>query len=149
MFRCFPLNNVDSFFTARQCHPSSFGIIKTLFHHTYVYVLKHKQDIYFFFFSIQNMEINCSIIFLKFFPNIFFWWKIYSFPVIIIYKKFRFVILCWFFFFISSWFNATVTTYWKHSYFLLIEFIVAFLFLIKSGESIYGPPQFGFVLWHL
>ena len=30
--------------------------------------------------------------------------------------------------------------------FLLIEFIVVLLFFIQSGEPIYGPPQFGFIL---
>ena len=49
-----------------------------------------------------------------------------------------------------SWFNTTVTAYWKHLLsFLLIGLIVAFLFFIQSGESTYNPPQFRFILWHL
>ena len=40
-----------------------------------------------FFFSIRNIKNNCYIIFLKYFRVIFFWWKIYSFPVIFTYKK--------------------------------------------------------------
>ena len=43
--------------------------------------------------------------------------------------------------------NATASVYWKHLLsFLLMEFIAAFLFFIQSGESIYDPPQFDFVL---
>ena len=56
-----------------------------------------------------------------------------------------FVVLCGFFLF----FNATVIAYWKHlSSFLLMGFIVAFLFFIQSGESVYDPPWLGFTLWH-
>ena len=41
---------------------------------------------------------------------------------------------------ISSWSNVTVPTYWKHLLSsLLIGFIIAFLFFIQSGESIYDP----------
>ena len=101
--------------------------------------------IYFFFFSIQNIKSNCYIIFLKFFPIIFFWWKIYSFPVTFIYDLI-FVILFGSFL-ISSWFNAAVTAYWKHLLsFLLMGFIVAFLLFIHSGESIDYPPRLRFIL---
>ena len=49
-------------------------------------------------------------------------------------------------FFISSWFNATVTAYWKDLlYSLLMEFIVAFLLFIQSRESLHDPPKFGFI----
>ena len=34
-------------------------------------------------------------------------------------------------------------------YSVLKGFINAFLFFIQSGESIYYPPQFGFILWYL
>ena len=37
----------------------------------------------------QNIKSNYYIIFLKIFPIIFFWWKIYSFPFIFIYKMFN------------------------------------------------------------
>ena len=109
--------------------------------------LKHKKDI-FFLFHVQNIKSNCYIIFLNFFPTMFFWWKIYSFQFIFIYKWFN---LCYSFsiFPISLWFEATVTAYWKDLSFLLIEFICAFLFFIQSGESIYDPLRFWFILWHL
>ena len=53
-------------------------------------------------------------------------------------------------FFISSWFDAIVPAYWKRLLsFLLMGFIAAFLLFIQRGESIYDPPQFRFILWHL
>ena len=62
----------------------------------------HEGRIYFFYFSIQNIKINCYIIFLKFFPIIVFWRIVYSFSIIFIYKKFNFCYSLWVFFFISS-----------------------------------------------
>ena len=53
------------------------------------------------------------------------------------------------FFPIFSLFNATVVAYWKHLSSSLIGFMVAFLFLIQSRESIYNPPHFRYILWHL
>ena len=98
-------------------------------------MLKHKQDI-FFFFSIQNIENNCSII-----PLILY-------QLYLVIKGLIFVILCGSFF-ISSWFNATVTGYWKYLLsFLLIGSIVSFLFCIQSGEFKYDSPRFRFILWH-
>ena len=53
-------------------------------------------------------------------------------------------------FYISSWFNVTVTAYLKHLLsFLLMGFVVAFSFFIQSTESIYDPPRFGCILWYL
>ena len=86
---------------------------------------------YFFFFSIQNIRSNSYIIFLKLFPAIFFWWVIYSFPVYLFMKGLIFLIFCRSFL-SSSWFNATVTAYWKHSpSFLLAGIIVAFFYSIR------------------
>ena len=45
--------------------------------------------IYFSPSSIQDIESNCYMIFFKIFPIIFFWWEIYSFPVIFINKMFN------------------------------------------------------------
>ena len=39
-------------------------------------------------------------------------------------------------------FNATVKVYWKQLLSLFFGFIVAFLFFIHSGESIYDLPLF-------
>ena len=46
--------------------------------------------IYIYIFIMQNNNSHCYIIFLKFFQIIFFWWKIFSFLFIFIYKWFIF-----------------------------------------------------------
>ena len=61
--------------------------------HDLSYILKHNLDI-FFIFNINNTKSNSYIIFLKFFTINFFWWKIFSLPVILINKRFNF---CYFF----------------------------------------------------
>ena len=88
------------------------------------YVLKHEQDI-FFLFNIQNVKSNSHIIFLKFFPIIFFWWKMYSSQLYLFIKGLIFVILseC---FPISSWFNAIVIAFWKHLSFFIDEIYCCF-----------------------
>ena len=53
----------------------------------------NKSRAYFFFSSIQNIKTNCFI-FLKFFPIIFLWWKIYLFPFILNYKRFLLLLFC-------------------------------------------------------
>ena len=103
--------------------------------HALSYVSKHSSIylFYFFFVSIQNINTNCYIIFLKFFL---------SFSEFIPSQLYFYIIdlICIIFcqsFFISSWFNATVIAYWKHLIsFLLMGFIVAFLFFIQSGHRI-------------
>ena len=75
---------------------------------------------------------------------IFFWCKIYSFSVTFFIKGLIFVIL-WGSSFIFSWFHLTVPACWKHLLSFLLGFIVAFLFCIQSGESIYDAPWFGFI----
>ena len=90
--------------------------------------------IWFFFFSIQNVKSNCYIIFSQFFPIIFFWWKIYSFPAIFFVKALLFVILCGSFL-ISSWFSATVTEYWKNI--CLIYWWDLLLLFLSSQEDLY------------
>ena len=100
------------------------------------YVLKHMQDI-FFLFSIENIKSNCSIVFLNFFPIIFFWWKISSFSVIFVYTGLIFIIL-WGSFLVSSCFNDTVTLRLLKAFILFIGGIYCcFLFFIQLGESIY------------
>ena len=55
-----------------------------------------------------------------------------------IYKRFKFCYFCGSFF-IFSWFNATVTAYWKHFLsFSLMEFIAVFLLFIQSGKYIWS-----------
>ena len=64
------------------------------------YFLKQNQDI-FFFLRIKNIKTNSFIIFLKLFQIIFFWRKIYSLPLILIYKRFNF---CYYFSMFSYFF---------------------------------------------
>ena len=105
--------------------------------------------IYIFFFSIQNIKAIVSLSFSIFFQSSFLDGKFISSHLYLFIKCLIFVIL-WGSFFISSWFNATVTLYWKHlSSFLLMGFIVVYLFFIQPGESTYDTPRFGFTLWHL
>ena len=59
----------------------------------------NKRRISFLFFSIQNIKINCNIAFLSFFSIIFFWWKIYFYPFMIIYKRIN---LFWYLFLSES-----------------------------------------------
>ena len=83
-----------------------------------LYMILHNLDLFYVF---------------KFFPIIFFWWIIYSFPVLIRYTSFNF----YYSFRILPWFNMTVITLWKHLLsFLLIRFIVASCFL-SNQESLY------------
>ena len=56
------------------------------------------SKICFFFFSMQIIKSNCYISFLNLFPIIFFWWKIYSFLFIFIYKRCNFCYSLWMFF---------------------------------------------------
>ena len=90
-----------------------------------------------FFFSIQNIENNCYVVFLIFFPIIFIWWKISSFPVVLFMKGLIFVILCRYFS-ISSWLNATDTAHWKHLLpFLRWDLLLLLLLLLSNQENLY------------
>ena len=105
--------------------------------------------IYFFFLSTQNIESNCSIIFLNFFQSCFSDGKCIPSQLCLFIKGLISVILseC---FPISSWFNATVTAYWKHFLsFLLIGLLLLFPFLVQSRESLYDPPRFRFSFYDI
>ena len=85
------------------------------------------------------------------FSIIFFRWKIYSFPSIFIYKIIKFL---WLFadHFLFLHDLTRLLQRAENDYlfcWLLMGFIVVFLFFIQLGESLYDPPPFGFVLWHL
>ena len=105
------------------------------------------SKIYFFFFCLENIESFCEIIILKLFPVIFFWWKIYFFPVMFIYKRFNFFVVCRFFFY---FFMAS-----RYCYSVLKALIIFFIYVIyccfsiETGKSMYDSPGFGFILWHL
>ena len=83
-------------------------------------VFKHKQDI-FLFLNMQNIKSNYYIIFLKL-------WKIYSFPVICILKRFNFCYcLRRFFLFLQNLRQLLQHIESIYYLFWLIGFIVAFL----------------------
>ena len=105
---------------------SLFSIWSHAFHDLN-YVLRYKQDI---FFNIQNIKSNS--IFLNFFPIIFFWWKIYSFPVIFQFLLF-FAYLCWVLHDLTQALQRIESILLP---FLLIRFIAAFLFL-SNQENLY------------
>ena len=95
-----------------------------------------------FFFSLQIIKSNCQIIFFNFSQIIFFWWIIYSFPVILIYKELNFCHCFRIFLFVHDleWLHDLVMAYWKHLLFLLLTWsIAAFLIFIQWRESIYDP----------
>ena len=87
----------------------------------------------FFFFSIRNIKSNCYIIFLNFFPIIFFWWKIFSFSVIFIYKRFNFCYSLWIFFYFFL--------IWRDCYSVLKTFIIFFIertfYILSNKENLY------------
>ena len=88
----------------------------------------------FFFFSIQNIKNIVTLFFSSFLQWSFFDGKFIPSQLYLFIKVLFFVILCRSFF-ISSWFNSTLTAYWKHLLSLLsIGFIVAFMFFIQSGD---------------
>ena len=82
-------NKADIFFTARKCLLLLEWLRELFVLQDLSYVLKHKQDIV-FFFSMQNIKSYNYIVFSHFFPIIFSWWKICFFPVIVTDKRFDF-----------------------------------------------------------
>ena len=115
------------------------------------YFLKQKQDIYIFFIAYKILRAIFKLFFSNLFQSTFSDVKVISTHLSYFFytEGLNFFIISRLFP-ISSWFKATIKVYWKHWLsFLLMEFIVAFLFLIQSGESIYDPLRLGFILWHL
>ena len=110
------------------------------------------NKIYFFFFSIQNIESNCEIIALSFFNHLFSVGKFIPFQLYLFIKGLISVILLFFanmlfYSLISSWFNATVTSYWKHLSFLLITFVF-FCFLYNQENLYMIHHDSRFILWY-
>ena len=87
--------------------------------------------IYFFIFSIKNIKSNCYIIFFIFFPIIFFWWNIYSFLVLFIYKRFDF---CYSLQMFSYFFII-----WRNCYNILKAFIFCFIDRIYCCFFVFYP----------
>ena len=114
--------------------------------------------IYFLFFSMQNIESKIRLFLSNLFQSSFSDGKFIPSQLCLFIKDLISLILseC---FPISSWFHdlmlllcyATVMLLlWKHlSSFLSMGFIVAFLFFIQSGESVYDLSCLTFISWHL
>ena len=87
------LNYADNFFLL-QDNGIAFLRLKSLKEwlvlHGLSYVLKHKQDIFFSFLAYKTLRAIVSLFFLMFFGIIFLLWKIYSFPFVFLYKRFKF-----------------------------------------------------------
>ena len=113
-----------------------FGIFKNNLLFTIWVMFWNIDRIYFIFFCMQTLRTIVSFLFFSFFPMVFFSWKFIPYQFYSFIKGLIFVILGGSFL-ISSWFNATVTSYSKHlSSFLLIRFIVAF-FVVYPIRRIY------------
>ena len=95
----------------------------------------------FFFFSVQIIKSNCYIIFLKRSSNI-------PFKLCLFIKGLIFDVICGSFL-ISSWFNATVATYWKKLSSSFFWIYCCLFFFIQSEELIYEPPRLKFAFLHL
>ena len=134
-------------------HPSSFEIIKGITCFSRFELCFQIQTVYIFCFLACKTLNNCNIIHYllhyffqisfsngKFFP---------SQLVIFIYKGFNFCYSLW----ISLYFFIT----WHNCDSILKTFVIffidgiyySFFFFIQSGESIYDPPRFWFILWNL
>ena len=80
----------------------------------------------FSFLGYKTFRAIVTLFFSNFFQSSFSDGKFVPFQFYLFIKDLIFLIL-YGYFFISSWLNATITAYWKHSLpFLLIEFIVVF-----------------------
>ena len=95
----------------------------------------NRSWIYFSFLSIKSINNNCYIIFPKCFPIIFFWWEIYPFQFIFIYKRF----ILWGSCFIFSWYNTTVTTYLKHLLLFYLYRNISILYRIYICFFVFHP----------
>ena len=96
---------------------------------------------YLFLFNTQNSKSSCWIIFLKRFPIINFWWVIYSFPVIFIYKQLN----IW----NSFWMQFNFSIVQCNRYRILKTFIILFFFIycwffcnasVEMNQKIKSPP---------
>ena len=142
-FDIVPLNNSDN---AILLH---LGSLKEWFVlHDLSCVLNCRQDIYIHFLTYNTLRIIVGLFFSIFSSHLTLVGHLFFFQLHLLMKGLIFNILCEPFP-ISSSFNATVAAYWKHLSSPLIGFVVAFLFFIQLGESIYNPLQFWLILWHL
>ena len=106
-------------------------------------LFKHKQDIFFCFLAYKTLRAIVRFFFFKFFPIIFFWWKIYFFLNVFIYKRLNFCFSLWIFF-DFSWFNTTVI---ENICYLFQWWDLLLLFCFLSNQENQYTIQHD--LWHL
>ena len=125
------------FFTPRWCHPCTFRIIKRIPCFSRFELCFWTKPGYNFSFLACKTSRAIDWLFFQNFSNPFFDGWVY------------FLLFFAGLFLVSSWLNATLIAHSKHLLtFLLMGFIVAFLFFIHSGESMYHPPSLKFILWN-
>ena len=90
----------------------------------------------FFFFSIQNIKCSCYIIFLKFSPITFSWWKTYFLLVIFIYKRFNFCNSLWIFFLFLHDLTRLLQRI-ESSYYLFYWYDLFLLCMIHHGSDLF------------
>ena len=114
--------------------------------HNLRHILKHKQDM-FFFFIMQNIESNRSISFSQVFSQSSFTdVKFIPSNLYLLIKGFILLILCISFLLLQDLMRLLQHIESIYYIFLLIRFIVAFLFFIQSREYLYDPILLGFIL---
>ena len=86
---------------------------------------------FFISFTIQSIKGNCWIIFLKCFQISYSWWVIYSFPIILIYKRINF----WYSLLIFSNIFKVLCGCCN----ILKRFIITFLYRVYCCFSIFYP----------
>ena len=98
--------------------------------------------IYIYFFSIQN------IIFVNFFPIIFFWWKVYSLPLMFIYKRFNFCYSLWMFFYFFIVQSDGYSVLKTSIIFFIDRIYCCFFYFLPNKENLYDPLRLKLILWH-
>ena len=99
--------------------------------------MNHKQDICFSSLSYKAIGAITTLILPSVFQSSFSDGKFICSQLYLFIKCLIFVILV-VSFFISSWLNTAVTTYWKHLFFILTRFIYCYLYcLLSNQENVY------------
>ena len=122
--------------------PLFFLLLKPLKKKLFFTVSVVFRNIRIHFFSIQHILSNCYIIFFFLMENLFLS-QLYLFI-----KGLMFVILYGSFLFLHK-LRQLLQHIESICYLLLIGFFVTVFFFLQLGESIYDPPQYGLLLWHL
>ena len=94
----------------------------------------------------KTLRAIVILFFSNFFQSFFSDGKLISSELYLFIKGLIFVVLSGFFLFLHDLTRLLQHIESIYYLFLLMRFIAAFLYFSQSGESIYDPPQFGFIL---